>query len=186
MSAPPALRPALAHPIALLSFLVPAAAGFSPAMSHASPAQPKMAWLNGTVGFTAQCPAPTAVWTRAMPGVPFSVETGACAKGTMPRWHGGQGANLWSPSSCAPATLPGPGQLQLMRASHLRPPPGPQAGRRAMGTRTNSGSSSTVISPTHKAPGFFSISFRTHSGEGERSSDLLRQSDPSSYEGEKE
>lgn len=107
-------------------------------------------------GFHSLMPCSTVVQTWAMPGVTSSsVDTGAHAKGIMPCWHRGQVANLWSPSSCAPTALPGPGHLQLMQASHLHPPPGPWAGRRATGTRTSSGSSPTVTSPTHKALGFF-------------------------------
>ena len=106
-------------------------------------------------GFQSSVSCSTAVRTWAMPGLTYSAETGAHAKGTVPCWHGGQGANLWSPSSCAPAALPGPGQLQFMQASHLRLPPGPRARRRATGTRTSSGSSPTVTSPTRKALGFF-------------------------------
>lgn len=57
-------------PHALLSFLVPAAARLPPAMSQTSPAQPKMAWLNGTGDFRAQCPAPRQSGLGQCPGLP--------------------------------------------------------------------------------------------------------------------
>lgn len=125
---PPTLWPALEHPMPCLVFWFLLQPGFLQSC-------PKILLhsQSGTSEWNSEFLSSTAVWTWAISN------------------YRGQGHELSSPSSCVPTALPGLCQLQCQPASHLHPPPGPWAGRRARGIQTSSGSSPTVAGPTHKS-----------------------------------
>lgn len=143
-------------PHTLLSCWVPAAARLPPPTSQTTPAQPKPAWLNGTVGLTAQRPAPRQSGLgRCLALAPLPRQE------PTPRQWCLAGTEGKVPTCGLPPAVPAPPQPSLGWAScgscepatcacHL----GPGARRRAPGRHTSSGSSPTVTSPA-QSPGDF-------------------------------